>query len=269
MTRWLSFAIAVSALAQPLPPLSELVRDALRNQRLAVRELTEYTYDYRSVMRQHNQKGKLTKESITTGESYQSANRNVNVEFTQNGKRHSERGIRQRSKEAAEKMQADYEARRKRPPANEEGPEHGVQLDNLRMETFVALRDCPLSNLRHETANGRPAYAIDFGPAPPETKFKAESLRHMTRSRGTVWIDAEDRVVSHWKASTLDGKLFFEQRLQRLEPRVWSTSRLHVNLNAAPALFPRDRREWLYEQTNPKRFSVSVDQKIAAPDTKQ
>jgi hypothetical protein len=95
-------------------------------------------------------------------------------------------------------------------------------------------------------------------------------LKHLLRSRGTVWIDAEDGMVSQWKAwSTSGGGLYFEQRWQRVEPRVWSGGRLRLDLHAAPELFEGDRREWIWELTNPRKFTVAVDQKIESPEEKK
>lgn len=252
----------------PLPGLDELVREALTRQGESHVHLTEYTYDYKSITRKFDENGKRSSETVSEGESYQSSYRNVDVEFRRNGKTHSARGRRNREREAAEAMQRDYERRRREKRA---GPrEFGATFGRMRMETFATLRNCPLSNLRRETAaNGRPAYAIDFGPAPAGTVFDRNDLEHLKRTRGTVWIDVEDRVVSHWKAwSTAAGGQYFEQQSLRLEPRVWAGGRLHVNWNAAPELFGGERNEWIFELTNPKRFSVSVEQRIAEPEKK-
>jgi hypothetical protein len=252
--------VLVPAFAQHLPPMDELVREALRNQARSFHHLTEYTYNYRSLQRQFDDKGKMQKETVSTGESYQSAKRNVDVEFARNGKAHNKRGVAKRQRAAAWQMQQDYEARRREKSTTEER-EFGADVDGVRMETFATLRLCPLSNLRHDVVNGRAAFALDFGPAPAGTQFPRPDLGHLKRSRGTVWIDAEDRTVSQWKAWLVDGPPFFEMRYQRLSPKVWGVGTLHFQLQT----FSQSRREWLWELTNPKRFTVEVEQKIGPP----
>jgi hypothetical protein len=242
------------------PAIDDLVNEALKNQSAVYSNLTEYTYDFRHTIRQFDAKGKLKGESITSGEAYQSARQTVFVDITRNGKVLSRGAVEKEHRRAAQLMQRDYEARRR-----EQKPtsQPSSSVDGVRMETYATLRHCPLTNLRHETLNGRAAFAIDFGPAPPGLKFP---YSHLTRSRGTVWIDAEDRIVSAWKAWVVDGPLYFEERHQRLEPGVWSPSYQRYDLSQTPAGVGWGRRDSLLELTNPKRFSVEVNQKIAEPN---
>jgi hypothetical protein len=106
---------------------------------------------------------------------------------------------------------------------------------------------------------------LDFGPAPAGTVFPRENLEHLKKSRGTVWIDEEDRHVSQWKAWIVDGPLYFEQIYQRLEKRVWSPLRLHYDFHVAPTVLGKSGQDWTMEWKNPKRFSVSVEQTVETP----
>jgi hypothetical protein len=74
-------------IAQPLPPVDTLVREALENQRNAFGELGEYTYDFWQAIRQFDAKGRLKGETTATGESYQSARRTINVELRETASR--------------------------------------------------------------------------------------------------------------------------------------------------------------------------------------
>ena len=259
--RLLAFAVVMTAAAQT-PIIDELAREVMANKKRFDRDLTEYTYDFHSTIIDYDAKGRESKRTVTTGETYQSSQRNVNVNLTWNGKPVDKKNLEKERLKVAKALQADFELRLKAPKNDwDQGPEYGVNFGSLRMSIFDVLRGCPLRNRRREVVDGRPHFAFDFLPA--ETPLK--DLPHLSALHGTFWIDEKARMVSRWVAYTASDALVFEQ-VYPIQPDGTSLSkRLHVNLNAAPELFKNKRSEWIAEFSNHKRFDVGVEQKIETP----
>lgn len=255
--RLLVFAMAMSAAAQT-PSIEELAREAMANKKRFDRDLTEYTYDFQSIFIDYDAKGRESKRTEVTGETYQSSKRNVNVNLTWNGKPVDKKKLEKMRLDVAKSLQADFEKRLKAPKDEwNQGPEYGVTYDAFRMEIFTVMRRCPLRNLR--LLDGH--YVFDFLPA----ESPVDGMAHLSSIRGTFWIDEKARMVTKWVAYAPNGALLFEQVYAPLADGSWLGKRLHVNLNAAPELFKNKRSEWIAVFSNHKRFNVGVEQKIETP----
>lgn len=253
---------AVLTAAAQTPSIEDLARDAMANKKRFDRDLTEYTYDFHSTFIDYDAKGRETKRTVETGETYQSSKRNVNVALTWNGSPVDKKKLEKKRLEVAKALQADFDLRLKKPRDEwDQGPEYGVNFASLRMEIFAVLRRCPLRNLRRELIDGRPQYVFDFLPAESPVK----GMAHLSSTRGTFWIDEKARIVTKWVAFAAGGELLFEQVYAPLPDGAWLGKRLHVNLKAAPELFGKKRSEWIAVFSNHKRFDVGVEQKIETP----
>ena len=252
--RLLVFAVALTA----APSIEELARDAMANKKRFDRDLTEYTYDFHSIFIDYDSKGRESKRTEVTGETYQSSRRNVNVNLTWNGKAIDTKKVEKARLEVAKALQADFDRRLKAPKGDwDQGPEYGVNFGSLLMDIFEVLRNCPLRNLRREDGQ----YVFDFLPAGTPVK----GLAHLSSIRGTFWIDEKTRMVTKWLAFAPGGTLLFEQVWAPAPDGSLLGKRLHVNLNAAPELFKNRRSEWIAVFSNHKRFNVGVEQKIESP----
>jgi len=249
------FALAVAAQA---PSIQEIARDKMANKKRFDRDLTEYTYDFHSIFIDYDAKGRESKRTEVTGETYQSSRRNVNVNLTWNGKPIEKKKIEKARLDVAKSLQADFDRRLKAPKDSwNQGPEYGVNYGSLRMDIFTVLRNCPLRNLRQ--LDGQ--YVFDFLPA--ESPIKG--MEFLSSIRGTFWIDEKVRMVTKWVAYVPSGTLLFEQVYAPQPDGSWLGKRLYVNPNAAPELFKNKRSEWIGVFSNHKRFNVGVEQKIESP----
>jgi len=265
----------LTAAAQDPTP-QQLAQEALANGRRQAAEATEYTADFHYVWRTYSKAGKVELENVTTGETYQSSRRNVDIELTRNGQAVKDKTIQKQREAATRELQSDYEQRMKRDreskgkasPASASvvGPEYGTHLGNVRMDYYSILREFDLLHLRHETRSGRDTFVMDFEPR-EGYKPVLKVLAHLPGIRGVIWIDAADRVVVEWHAVIAKGpnagKIFYDQEFERLPDGVWAGRRYRINLAADPTLLGGQRLEWLGETSNRKRFGVQVEERVS------
>lgn len=275
LTLLLSLACFGPTAAAQDPTPQRLAQQAMANGRRLAAEATEYTADFHYTWRFYSKSGKLERETITSGETYQSSFRNVDIELTKNGKPVKNKNIQKAREAAGRELQADYDQRMKRiregkgkASASADGPEYGTHLGNVRMDYYSVLREFDLHNLRHETRQGRDTFAMDFEPR-GEYRPLRKDLAHLPGIRGTVWIDAGDRVVVEWRAAIAKGPkagtVFYEQESERLPDGVWIGRRSRINLAADPALLGGQRVEWISETSNRKRFGVQTEESLKDP----
>ena len=263
------FVVSVALVQGPTP--QQLAQEAITNGRRLAAEAPEYTADYRSFWRTYSKTGRLENETVITGETYQSSVRNVDIELTRNGKAIKDKDIQKRREAAGRELQKDYEQRmqrkaeaREKGSSTVEGTEYSTLLNNVRMDYYAILREFDLRNLRHEMRQGRDTFVLDFQPRDGYQPSRKD-FSHLPSIRGSIWIDAADRVVVEWRASIAKGPnaghVFFEQDFERLPDGTWAGRRLRLNQAAAPELLG-GRIEWINETSNRRRFGVAVEERI-------
>ena len=136
------------------------------------------------------------------------------------------------------------------------------------MDYYGVLRQCELEHFRREPLRRRETFVIDFDRC-RTTQPAVRELAHLPAIRGTLWIDADDRVVVRWQASLARGPnagiIVYETDSERMPDGIWTGTTTHLNLAADPALFGNQRIEFTYQLRNRRRFGVTTDQSIAEP----
>ena len=270
---------ACSALAQDGGAISEsdissLLELVMKNQRQQSREITEYTAVFKYTIRSYDKKGKLSEE-ISTGETYQSRQRNVDITLTKNGKPLSPGKVEGMRKQAIKALEKDSIERNKAPgtQTSTDGPEYSVAFQSLRFSSYLIFRNSQFLNPRKEALDGREHIALDFRPGPNfvlENKFAAP-LSHLA---GTIWIDANDKITTKIVARLADpadkpgGKddTVFAQEFLRAPDGIWLVKYLRVNPTVKPEYFDGINLELIVERSDYQRFTVRAeDPKLADP----
>ena len=263
------FVVSVALVQGPTP--QQLAQEAITNGRRLAAEAPEYTADYRAIWRTYSKTGKLENETVITGETYQSSVRNVDIELTRNGKAIKDKDIQKRREAAGRVLQKDYERRmqrkaeaREKGSSTVEGTEYSTLLNNVRMDYYAILREFDLRNLRHEMRQGRDTFVLDFQPRQGYQPTRKD-YSHLPSIRGSIWIDAADKVVVEWRAAIgmgpNTGRIFFEQDFEHLPDGMWAGRRLRLNQAADPILLG-GRTEWINETLNRRRFGVTVEERV-------
>ena len=264
------FAAIASASAQPLPSVNEFVTKALASTTDHLRSAPEFTFDLKIIQREFDASGKVRKETTTTGESYMSARRNLDIALVVNGRPRKEKEVAKSRRMAVEAMESDLRERADRDlsakPTAAAGSHFGAQFNEIRMEPYTIFKSCPLSNLRLSTFDDRPAWAIDFSSCGGDAVQKVP-FRHLTGVRGTLWIDRETYVivaVRSWLVGDApDASPWFEHRMQLFggSSPTWVPHRAYFNRAASQTLFgARDELDWTV--SNPRRFTVETTETI-------
>jgi hypothetical protein len=241
----------------------DLAQKVVANEFRQFNELGEFTFEYERIVKRFNEKGKEIVNFQESGESYMSHRRNVDIALVRNGKPLKPKDLDKQQEAATRKLEADAKERQANTKAEEplaKRPGPGMRFDKVRMSVINVLRYCQLSEPRQATQ-----LEVDF----TNCKSPWPSEEHYVHLRGTVSVDATKLVVVSWKAYILDGPdagaLVFEQSTQEAAGGTRVLALNHLNLNGAPNVFPRNRKEVIYRWTKPQRFGVGVEQKIEAP----
>jgi hypothetical protein len=230
--------------------------------------LPEFTFDLAVISQEFDKNGKQKNVMKMTGETYMSAMRNLDIALVVNGKALKEKDVQKSRDQAVRQLEQDYEARRRRTAGGKTVRNVGSQFEDVRVEAEFISKNCPLSNLRAVTVQGRAAYAVDFAPCPAKVK---EPFRFLSGVRGTFWIDQETHVifdVKSWLVSdSTDAEPWFENKSQLFPgpDRLWVPEHVYFNLAKSPKLFDSHvNLDW--RVSNPKRFVVTTKDSVTEPD---
>jgi hypothetical protein len=251
-----------------LPPVEVLVEQAISATAEQTSLLPEFTFDLESTAQEFDKKGTPKKLTTTTGETYMSALRNLDIALAINGKALPQKEIQRSRDQAVKQMDADYQTRRRQTAKGQSVRNFGALFGNVRMEPLFILKNCPISNLRTTTLQGRPAYALDFSPC--TTPLKAP-FEHLSGVWGTFWIDQEKRVIVQirsWLVGENPSAQPWFESTTALSPGAepaWVPQRVYFKLSAAPKLFgQRLNLDW--KVSHPKRFVVTTNETVAEPN---
>ena len=184
---------------------------------------------------------------------------NIDVVLKHDGKAMKPRDVEKERNAAVARLTADAT----RPPYDydkEIGPA-GWSNGKVHMSVVDVLRYCALSEQGPE--KGFLVIAFDKCKSP----FPVHA--HFPRIKGTIRIDAQTHTMDSWKALIKDGpsagNLLYEQTTQTDPGGMRVPASFHVNLAAAPSLFPNSNYEVTYRWAHPQRFGVESRQTIEAP----
>ncbi len=253
---------------QTLPPIEAVMEQAITATAEQSALLPEFTFDLAVTWQEFDKNGKQKSITKMTGETYMSAMRNLDISLVVNGKPLREKDVQKSRDQAVKQLEQDYEARRQRTAGGKTVRNVGSQFEEVRVEAEFIFKNCPLSNLRAVSIQGRAAYALDFAPCTAKLK---DPFRYLAGVRGTFWIDQETHVifdVKSWLASDgTDAEPWFEAKWQLFpDPdRLWVPDRVYFHFASSPKLFDsRVNLDW--KVSNPKRFVVTTKDSVTEPD---
>jgi hypothetical protein len=247
------------ALLSPLAAqtsVSELASQVIANEIRLDQRIESYTFEFESRVRAYAPSGKVRSEMITSGETYMSPVTNIDVVLKRAGKAMKPGDVEKERSAAVARLTADAT----RPPYDydkEIGPA-GWSNGKVHMSVVDVLRYCSLSERRPE------------GGFFDNCKSPFPVHAHFPRIKGTILIDAQTHTMNSWKALIRDGPaqgaVLYEQTTQADPGGMRVPASFHINLAAAPYLFPDSNYEVTYRWTHPQRFGVESQQTIQSPD---
>lgn len=257
------------------PEITQLLNQAMKNQRLINNRLTEYTSTCKQTSRDYNDKGKLKEENIWISESYQSSKRNVEVIISKNGKPLSSGKIEKERAEAVKALTEDEKSRlQTAQQVNREGPEMGFTYSadknrSIRLSVFDFIRFCDFFSQHQETINGREMIALDFSPQ-ADSKITDPRLAPIAKMSGTLWIDKIDVVPFKLSAFLITDparqKLAYQFENLRQPDGTWLLAKMYLNTSINPTVFNGLNLEYTLERSGYQRFSAQAeDVKLIAP----
>lgn len=271
-----------------------LLREVEKNQRVADQRVNEYSFIRKETQRKVNDKGEVTKETVTVHEVFPVVGWGV-VEklISENGVPLSseraakeekrvgeelERALRELPKleEKRKHRREERAAKRKEKGNADEVEDAGGDDNNITISDF--LRVCELIAPRRERLRERETIVFDFRPrANYHTRNRAEAI--IAKLNGVVWINPEDKQVMRLEARFAEGfkmgggllasikpgsAFVFEQT--RLPDGVWLPRFAQINAAAKIFLFAGFDLNATREYSDYKRFSAKTgDVVIEAP----
>lgn len=254
--------------------LSELLRQVMSNQRRMNAQIGEYTSAFKSTLRTFDDKGKLKKESVRSGENYQSWQRNLEITLMKDGRNLSDKNIEKEREKAVSALTRDAEERLRRAEqqATQEGPEYGTDFNNIRISSFDIIRNGRALNPRREPWQGREMIVVDFVPLPNGAP-REKNLSALLQMNSTLWIDAGDKVIVRILCRPVSGgrsdePAFLEESV-RMPDGIWLGRYMRFTMAVKPEIFNGQNREWIYERSQHQKFTAQIEsEKIEAPRPK-
>jgi VWFA-related protein len=281
-----------SSLAAPTDRIRELVLNATRTAKtvelspttlieeieksgaLMSQRLGEYTYSLRKVRRTFDRKGRLRAEEFKDYEAYPVKGRHALVQMSANGTRASVDRVELDRKQAAEALvknegeklkMADSPTRQSAGywGAGVEGFVQGKQV-YLAISPSHIFRTCEFSSPRLVLLDGRETIVLDYQPRQgAQTTVENDWV---TKTAGSVWIDASDKVMIRIEGFMQNGansiavtqhlpNLVYQQ--QRLSNGLWAPSLIRLNSGGDAALLNGLNNDVWFEFGNFKRFDSS------------
>lgn len=297
MTIWLALAVMASAQTKRVAgkeafDVASLVKAASANGR-GNRLLAEYTYTLRLSERKTDKQGRV-KASFEIYEAYLPTlkivgqTRAVLLPVTEKGipipaaKLEKER---QRTTERLLKAEAESQKQNRQNatvgwdlPQSASGAYFEMRLGffigvDARLSIGEILETCRFGAARPETIAGREVIALDYQP--PLAEELEKDLRYVAQTVGTVWIDAQDRILVRAEGWPLgsnaraDRPVFYYEQM-RLPAGYWLPRQAQLNGATHQAIFSKLDKDLTFEFSDYKRFGSEVkDVKLNRPETKQ
>jgi hypothetical protein len=293
--------------------ISGLVRESDLHGALMHRRLNEYTYTLVKIKRVLNDHNKVTREVVQSFEAYPCPGQHVLIQLSQNGNALPPDEVATQRRLAGEELErAEREALKRREAvaapaaAAMEATDNpgkylvaGISVSsngkylNALIDLSEFLRSGEFSNPHRDMLGKREAIVLNFRSR-ADVKFPA-NMSFMSKLSGTVWIDAEDKVVVRlegWpvtatspeaKPATADIKAATEMKTAhevqdsretqdssesqaaiiyqqvRLPTGVWVPSLIRMNAGGDPALFNGLNWDVMFRFSDYKRYSTDVE----------
>ncbi|MBX7220413.1 MAG: hypothetical protein K1Y36_10750 [Blastocatellia bacterium] len=276
----IAFVLLFLALWQPLfgvenpapVNLTALLNECSDRQRILNKQYYNYTWISKTTFRKFDKKGVLRETDVRVAENYQGYSRNFTKMLSRNGKELSLKSTAAEEKRLIANLTKDETANQAHRAADQPGPEYGFGLNagsvhEIHFSSFAFIRNCTFSNPQPERFQGREVLVVSFQP---RADFQPKHPRDnpYTKLAGKLWIDLADKIVFRIEAWPLTGAgsraegnepqplVFYEA--MRLPDGMWGTERLWVLAGRYPVLFNGNESDWLVENSEYRKFSVSA-----------
>jgi len=179
-----------SPITQPLPPTTQLLLDAERNQLAAEAANKDYTYHVHLEQQELDHSGNPKKTTTTDSESLTIDGIRVDRVVARNGRPLTDKEA-QKESDRIDKQVAKAKARREQRAA--EGKPTDARGDDLLTVSRI-LELGTFTNPRRVDLNGRPTIVLDYA-GDPNAKTRNETEKVFRDLVGTAWIDEQDHIL--------------------------------------------------------------------------
>jgi hypothetical protein len=176
--------------AQDLPPTTQLLLDAERNQKASEAANRDYTYHVHLEQQELDRNGTLKKTITTDAESLTIDGIRIDRTVARDGKPLTPKEAQKESDRIDKEVAKVKERREKR--ATEGKPTDARGDDILTVSRILELGT--FSNPRRIDLNGRPTIVLDY-TGDPNARTHNESEKVFRDLVGTAWIDEQDRIL--------------------------------------------------------------------------
>ena len=261
--------------------ISQLIRECDRQGTAMHARLPEYTYIQTRVLRELDERGKLS-QHINAYEAYpiiiHGNRRHIISQISENGSPISPKRLKQERQKAAKEIESaerdgSPQFRGTPSPSAERYVSAGIGLGLAGEGVWIGvsqfLRQCHFGAPRYDRLSDRNMIALDIDSCQGNVTDPREL--YLTRISGVVWIDPVDKVVARleaWpkKAATNQNNdsehqdsetIVYEQ--MRLPNGLWVPKRIRLNAIGKAALFNGTDKDMTFEFSQYQRFNIEVE----------
>jgi hypothetical protein len=180
----------LSPSAQDLPPTTQLLLDAERNQKASEAANRDYIYHVHLEQQELDRNSNLKKTTTTDSESLTIDGIRVNRVVARDGKPLSPKDAQKESDHIDKEVAKAKQRREQRAAEGKPTDSHGEDI--LTVSRILELGT--FSNPRRVSLNGRPTIVLDY-TGDPTAKTHNEFEKVFRDLVGTAWIDEQDRVL--------------------------------------------------------------------------
>lgn len=250
--------------------ISDLLNEANKNGVTLYQKLLGYTYQLRKVQHTLNEEGNPAKEDFQDYEAYPVRGRHVLIKIADNGKKLADWEVEQERKTAGgelERAEADKNTEIKNYLTAAVSGSYRGKYAGLLIDPMAFLQVCDFTDARTEILAGREMIALDFTPRIGAKLPTAKAFT--TNLLGTIWIDANDKIIARIEAKNIipgldkagkplrvspEPKLVYQQI--KLPSGEWFPSVIRMNADGDGSAFYGLNWDVVFEFTDYQRFNT-------------
>ncbi|MEP7304393.1 MAG: hypothetical protein ABJA98_02635 [Acidobacteriota bacterium] len=275
----------VHAQEKPLPDLDSVLkglRKTLHTDRVL---LSQYTYTEKTIQKNLDKKGTVTKTEVEVSEVYPSLDqelsyiRVISKNGTPTDPKELEKKDREQQKKVLERMgkaERDSAAQKEKRQAKiaEEQRKENEAIDEAFALYAVSMKG-------REVVDGRDAIVVDFRPK-PDFKARSDNGKTLKKITGRAWIDERDHELIRIELNLEDTISIGFGVLARLNPgahalyqrrlvnnEIWLPAEVRYTGSARVMLFKGIRLDVASEYSGYKKFSVDTATTFSGPKPSQ
>ncbi len=264
--------------------INDLLNEANKNGVALHQKLLGFTYQLRKVQHTLNDEGHPTKEEFQDYEAYPVRGRHVLIKIADNGKKLADWEIEQERKQAGgelERADADKLTEIKSYLTAAVSGSFRGKYAGLLIDPAAFLQACDFTDPRTEILNGREMIVLDFTPRIGAKLPIAKAFT--TNLLGTIWIDANDKIIVRIEAKNIipgldkagkplrlspEPKLVYQQT--KLPSGEWFPSVIRLNADGDGSAFYGLNWDVVFEFTGYQQFNTATEkEKLITPPVKK